>query len=251
MDKIRLFDIPIDLLTCDALIDTIIGYSLKDSKSIVGHVNTKAMNLAYEGERYKTFLQQCDTVYVDGYGPLLGAKALGDKVSKTQRNTCPDFLDRLLYEIIEREQKIYFLSGTVEVITRFEKMMTRHYPQLQYRAHHGFFDKKGVENDRVIESINTFQPDILYVGFGMPLQEYWILDNMYKIDATVFLPEGACLDFYTGTAYRAPQLLTDAGLEWVSRLVTEPRRLWKRYLIGNPKFLYRLFREQFLNGKKD
>jgi N-acetylglucosaminyldiphosphoundecaprenol N-acetyl-beta-D-mannosaminyltransferase len=82
------------------------------------------------------------------------------------------------------------------------------------------------------------------VGFGMPLQERWILDNINRIEARVFLPLGACLDFYTGNVYRGPRWMTDRGLEWLTRLFTEPQRLWERYVVGNPLFFYRLLKQR-------
>jgi N-acetylglucosaminyldiphosphoundecaprenol N-acetyl-beta-D-mannosaminyltransferase len=90
----------------------------------------------------------------------------------------------------------------------------------------------------------------LYVGFGMPLQEDWILRNIDQIDAKVFLPLGACLDFYTGNVYRGPRWMTNYGLEWLTRLVTEPGRLWERYVIGNPLFFYRVLQERIRNPFK-
>jgi N-acetylglucosaminyldiphosphoundecaprenol N-acetyl-beta-D-mannosaminyltransferase len=112
-------------------------------------------------------------------------------------------------------------------------------------ARHGFFQKSGPENEQVIVAINTFKPHLLIVGFGMPLQEAWIQANMNQIDARVIMPLGACLDFYTGRVPRGPAWLTNHGFEWLARLLTEPRRLWKRYLIGNPLFLYRVLKQRF------
>ena len=121
-------------------------------------------------------------------------------------------------------------------------------PNLRIAGHHGFFEKTGNENDLVIEKINQFKPDILYIGFGMPLQERWILDNYDKIAARVFLPLGACLDFYTESVYRGPRWLTDNGFEWVTRLITEPTRLWERYVVGNPLFIYRVIKQRIAEG---
>lgn len=106
-------------------------------------------------------------------------------------------------------------------------------------GHHGYFEKTGVENEQVVRRINHFAPDILFVGFGMPLQERWILANRERLNTRVFLPLGACLDFYVGDVWRGPKWLTNHGLEWLTRLLTEPRRLWPRYLIGNAQFLGR------------
>ena len=78
----------------------------------------------------------------------------------------------------------------------------------------------------------------------MPLQERWILDNISRIEAGVFLPLGACLDFYTSNVARGPRWMTDSGLEGLTRVVIEPQRLWKRFLLGYPLFLYRVLRQR-------
>ena len=78
----------------------------------------------------------------------------------------------------------------------------------------------------------------------MPLQERWIIDNLDRLESRVFLPLGACLDFYTDSVPRGPRWMTDNGLEWLTRLVTQPTRLWERYIVGNPLFLYRVLRKR-------
>jgi len=244
MNTANIFDIPINLFTREQLTDSIVKKSTANKKSIVAHVNTKALNLAYEEEKFAHFFQQCALIYCDGYGPLVGAKLLGQNVRSEHRNSCPDFLDLLLSKLKAKKKAIFFLGGTEKVINRLVQILEKKHRGLNYQAHHGFFKKNGLSNDKVISKINAFNPDILYVGFGMPLQEYWIADNMLNIDANVFLPEGACLDFYTDSTYRGPKFLTDIGLEWVTRLITEPKRLWRRYLIGNPLFLIRILRSR-------
>lgn len=82
----------------------------------------------------------------------------------------------------------------------------------------------------------------------MPLQERWILDNLNKIETNVFLPLGACLDFYTNTVYRGPRWITERGFEWLTRLIIEPSRLWQRYVIGNPLFFYRVLKQRIFQG---
>ena len=83
----------------------------------------------------------------------------------------------------------------------------------------------------------------------MPLQEHWILENLDRVEARAFINLGACLGFYTNTIYRGPRWMTDRGLEWLARLMTEPYRLWKRYIIGNPLFLYRVIKHHILKNK--
>jgi N-acetylglucosaminyldiphosphoundecaprenol N-acetyl-beta-D-mannosaminyltransferase len=113
-------------------------------------------------------------------------------------------------------------------------------------THHDYFDKTpgSAENEAVIEQINAVKPNILIVGFGMPLQERWLMENWDHIDANVALTGGAVFDYVSGELQRAPRWMTDNGLEWLGRLLIEPRRLWKRYLIGNPLFIWRVLKQR-------
>jgi N-acetylglucosaminyldiphosphoundecaprenol N-acetyl-beta-D-mannosaminyltransferase len=119
---------------------------------------------------------------------------------------------------------------------------------------HGYFNKSagGKENEKVIAQINRCHPDVLIVGFGMPLQEKWLAENLSKLEIKVAMPGGAVFDYMSGRIRRAPRWMTDHGLEWLGRLLIEPRRLWRRYLIGNPLFLLHVIWERmgFFHGER-
>jgi N-acetylglucosaminyldiphosphoundecaprenol N-acetyl-beta-D-mannosaminyltransferase len=103
----------------------------------------------------------------------------------------------------------------------------------------------------VLEEINQLSPDILLVGFGMPRQEKWLSENWEQIHAHVFLTGGAVFDYVSGEVKRAPKWMTDHGFEWLGRLIIEPGRLWKRYILGLPYFLFLVLKEDFrrkMNG---
>ncbi len=230
-------------LSVQDLIDYIISQVQSSQKTIVGNVNVRAINFACELPWYRRFLAQSDVVFCDGFGVLLGAKCCGHSLSAKHRMTCPDYIEDLAQACEQAHASIYLLAGKPGVVDQAIQKLTQIAPHLTIQGHHGYFDKQGPENDRIIQAINQFQPDVLYIGFGMPLQEKWLLDNIDRIDAKVFLPLGACLDFYTGSVYRGPKWMTDLGLEWMTRLLTEPQRLWDRYIIGNPLFFYRVFKD--------
>jgi N-acetylglucosaminyldiphosphoundecaprenol N-acetyl-beta-D-mannosaminyltransferase len=229
------------------LIDYIVAAGQIDKKTIIGNVNVKAMNLAFEQSWYQDFINKSDLVFCDGFGVLLGAQLAGYSVQSTHRMTCPDYIENLALSCQEKDVSLFLLAGQPGVVDKAIQKLKAIAPKLRIQGHHGYFNKTGDENDRVIDKINAFTPDVLYVGFGMPLQERWILDNIDRIDARVFLPLGACLDFYTGSVYRGPRWMTDRGLEWLTRLVTEPHRLWERYIVGNPLFFYRLLKQRIIS----
>lgn len=239
-DEIVLMGIRFHKLKVNELIDYIIHTAKLSKKTVIANVNVRAMNFAYELAWYKDFINQSDLVFCDGFGVILGAKACGCCVDSSHRMTCPDYIETLVKTCERENLSLFLLAGkpgtTDKAITKLKAIA----PNLKIQGHHGYFNKSGEENESVIARINEFQPDILYIGFGMPLQEQWIQENLDRVNTKVFLPLGACLDFYTETVYRGPQWMTNHGLEWLARLFTEPGRLWERYIIGNPLFFYRI-----------
>ena len=148
---------------------------------------------------------------------------------------------------VENGHSIFFLGAKPGVAEKASEKLRFRYPDLMISGiHHGYFnkDENSLENRRVIRAINESQPDILLVAFGMPLQEKWLMANWDKVHAHVALTGGAVFDYISGSLQRGPRWMTDHGLEWLARLLIEPRRLWKRYLIGNPLFIYRVLRER-------
>ena len=242
-EEVHLLGIRFHKLTVCELIEYIVKVAKLNQKTIVANVNIRGMNFAWEIPWYQDFLNRADLVFCDGFGVLLASKLHGYSAEKKHRMTCPDYIENLALACEQKNVSLFLLAGKPGVTEKAIAKLTKTAPQLRIKGHHGYFAKSGEENETVIEQINNFKPDVLYIGFGMPLQERWILDNIDKIDTKVFLPLGACLDFYTGTIYRGPKWMTDAGLEWLSRLFTEPRRLWKRYVIGNSIFAYRVLRD--------
>ncbi len=249
-DEITLLKTRFQKIKVCQLIEYVVKAAQLEKKTVVGNVNVKGMNLAYEIPWYRDFLNNSDLVFCDGFGVLVGAKLLGYSVESGNRMTCPDYIEDLALACEQQDVSLFLVAGKPGVVDTTITKLTAIAPKLRIRGHHGYFEKAGTENDLVIQKINEFKPGILYVGFGMPLQERWILDNIERIDARVFLPLGACLDFYTDTVYRGPRWMTDHGLEWLTRLVIEPQRLWERYMVGNPLFFYRLFKQRITKGVK-
>jgi N-acetylglucosaminyldiphosphoundecaprenol N-acetyl-beta-D-mannosaminyltransferase len=250
IDEVSLLKTRFHKVRVNELIEFVTKAAKLDKKTVVGNVNVRAMNFAYEFPWYRDFLNKAELVFCDGFGVLLGAKLEGYSVQSVHRMTCPDYIENLALACEKQDVSLFLLAGKPAVVDKAIAKLKAIAPNLKIQGHHGHFEKSGEENDCVIDKINKFQPGILYVGFGMPLQERWILDNINRIEARVFLPLGACLDFYTGSVYRGPTWMTDRGLEWLTRFFTEPQRLWERYIVGNPLFFYRLLKHRITQGSK-
>lgn len=250
-EEVNLMQTRFHKVTVEQLIEFIADATQQDKKTIVGNVNVRAANFAYELPWYRNFLNRSDLVFCDGFGVLLGSRLLGNCVQSCHRMTCPDYIEDLIRACENRGASVFLLAGKPGVTDKAIQKLRAIAPRIDIQGHHGYFEKDGLENDAIIEMINQAKPDVLYVGFGMPLQEKWISENIDRIDAKVFLPLGACLDFYTDTVYRGPRWATDLGMEWLTRLLSEPQRLWKRYILGNPLFFYRIMRQRItLDHKK-
>lgn len=239
-DEVKLLGTRFHKLKVYELIDYIVKAAKLENKTTVSNVNVRGMNFACKLPWYREFINKSDLVFCDGFGVLLGAKICGCQINSSHRMTCPDYIENLASACERENVSLFLLAGEPGIVNKAIVKLKRIAPNLKIEGHHGYFDKSGKENELVIQKINKFKPDVLYIGFGMPMQENWIRQNIDAIEAKVFLPLGACLDFYTGAVYRGPRWMTDNGLEWLTRFFTEPKRLWERYIVGNPLFFSRV-----------
>jgi N-acetylglucosaminyldiphosphoundecaprenol N-acetyl-beta-D-mannosaminyltransferase len=242
--SIQIFDTRIDILTLDQLMDAILEAICNGEKVIVSNVNIHALNISYQDSQFRAFLNKSDIVFCDGIGVKLAAGFLGLPVP--HRYTPPDWFS-LLCKISSSTGYSTFLLGSKPGITeKVKEILTCTDPVIISGMRNGYFskEKETLDNKEVVNLINQAKPAILAVGFGMPMQERWIDENIKDLNANVFLSVGAMFDYLAGSVYRAPRWVTDNGLEWLARLFVEPRRLWKRYLIGNPLFCWRIFKQR-------
>lgn len=205
------------------------------------HVNVHALNLACRYPWLHDYLNSADLVVCDGAGIQLAARLLGSRLPA--RITYADWIWQLA-AFAELEGFTMFLLGARPGVAQEAalRLRERHGRLNIVGCHHGYFDHRAdsADNLRVIEAINAASPDILITAFGMPLQERWLADNRVRLDVRVALAGGAVLDYVSGRLARGPRWMTDNGLEWLARLLIEPGRLWRRYLVGNPQFLGRV-----------
>ena len=217
-----------------------------DKHGLILNVNANCLNLAYKNAWMRDLLNSADTVFCDGLGVKLGAKILGSDIP--ERITFADWMWQLASLSESHQFTMFFLGALPGVAEKAATQLQERFPKLLVvGTHHGFFDKApgSVENEAVIKNINSIKPNILIIGFGMPVQERWLMENWDHIDANVALTGGAVFDYVSGNLHRAPSWMTDNGMEWLGRVLIEPRRLWRRYLIGNPLFLWRIFLQRF------
>jgi N-acetylglucosaminyldiphosphoundecaprenol N-acetyl-beta-D-mannosaminyltransferase len=245
-EQISVLGTPLSLCDQKALLDTIGDAILRRRKMLVLSGNVYSYNLAYENASLRAFFNQADIVRLDGEGVRWGAKLLGFRTPP--RMTWADFAWDLAEYAEQHSFTLFFLGAKPGIAQNAASRLKEHSPNLKFVGiQHGYFDRTSgcAENEAVIEQINVARPNILVIGFGMPVQERWLMENRERIDADVVLTGGAVFDYISGELRRGPRLLTDHGFEWLARLLIEPRRLWKRYIIGNPVFFWRVLKQRF------
>jgi N-acetylglucosaminyldiphosphoundecaprenol N-acetyl-beta-D-mannosaminyltransferase len=218
-------------------------------KTIVLSGNVHGFNLAYEQPWLRDFYNRADFIRIDGAGLRLGARLLGQKLPA--RVTLADFIWDLATYAEPRGYRLFFLGAAPGIARAAADRLQERYPALQIVGiQHGFFTKTAghPENETVLNQIAASRPDVLFVGMGMPLQERWLCENWERLAATVILSAGALFDYTAGHLQRPPAIFTRTGFEWLGRLLIEPERLWRRYLVGNPLFIWRIVRQRFGRG---
>jgi N-acetylglucosaminyldiphosphoundecaprenol N-acetyl-beta-D-mannosaminyltransferase len=245
-ETIRLLGVEIDDLPLEELLKKMTEIVSRNKRVIVSNVNVQAINIAFEQVWFQKFLNQSDIVFCDGYGIWLGGLLTGRRFH--YRYTPPDWIDRLGASG-NGQLSFYFLGSQPGIAERASMRLQRRLSKFRILGtHDGYFNKSknSHENSEVISLINQLKPNILLVGFGMPMQERWIMENWNDLQVNIVMPVGALFDYLAGELPRAPRWMTEHGLEWLGRLIIEPGRLWKRYLVGNPLFLWRVFIHELL-----
>ena len=241
-DLSPIFDLDIQTAPPAELLRRILGYAERGEHRRVSYVNAHVINESFDISELRRALLDADLVYCDGYGVRLAARMIGLPVP--HRMTGADWIWAVAAMCEEAGLSIYLLGSDPGASAEAAAALERWYPRLKVSGnHHGYFDIDGPHNERVVEHINELKPDLLLVGMGTPQQEVWAERYFDRLDAHVVWTVGALFDYLSNRIRRAPYFLSDNGLEWVFRLAVEPRRLWRRYLIGNPVFLSRVFVE--------
>jgi N-acetylglucosaminyldiphosphoundecaprenol N-acetyl-beta-D-mannosaminyltransferase len=210
-------------------------------KWILANHNLHSLYLFHHDKKLRNFFSRAKLAHADGMSLILLARLFGFRLTKNQRVTYVDWVYPLMKEASMHGWRVFFLGGRPGVGSVAFQKLNKAYPGLNLKVHHGYFDSRSAaaENIEIIKNINDNRPHVLIVGMGMPRQEHWILDNLDLLQVNVILPAGACMDYVAGCVPTPPRWMGRVGLEWLYRLVCEPKRLARRYLV-EPWFIVRL-----------
>lgn len=200
------------------------------NQDILNHVG-RYRNLTLE-RLNRSFL-----IIPDGYSIIYGAKYLGTPLK--ERVCGPDVMERFIKISSEKGYRNFFLGAAEGVAEKMAEKFRERYAGMIvagiYSPPFGEFTEE--ENQKITEMVNSCAVDVLWVSFGCPKQEWWILNHMERLSVPIVAGVGAAFDFHSGNKKRAPKLIQELRLEWFYRMMQEPKRLWKRYLKGGIRFI--------------
>ena len=209
-------------------------------------VNAHTLNLAAADPEYRAILNLGDFVFGDGTGVRWAAKLQGISVLDNLVGT--DFTPLLLQSTGGRGYSYFMLGSDEQTVGRAADYARQMFPDWRLSAYHHGYLTTPESTSAAVEQINTAKPDVLLVGMGNPLQEQWIHQNQTRLRVPICMGIGGLFDYWAGNVSRAPQWLRSLGHEWTWRLFQQPSDKARRYLIGNPLFLFRVVREK-LTGR--
>jgi len=203
--------------------------------------NAYTVSLCWKDAELRRVLDKADLVLADGMSIVWGGRFVG--VALPGRIAGPDLSEALCAQAEKLGHRVFFLGSTPENLAQLKQVLLERWPALKIA---GMFSPRmcdrlsGEDNTVIFQQLHAAKPDILFVGMSTPKQEKWIAAHLQEFHIPVCIGIGAAFDFISGRVRRAPEQFQKAGLEWLYRLWSEPRRLWKRYLLGNMIFLTHL-----------
>jgi N-acetylglucosaminyldiphosphoundecaprenol N-acetyl-beta-D-mannosaminyltransferase len=220
-----------------------------DKKLLINTINSHSYNVALNDPEFFNALMKSDILIPDGIGIVYALRFLyGTRIRKIAA------YELLMYELDNLNKgggKCFFLGSSEKVLNLISRRLAVEFPDIKVSSYSPPYKPvfTAEENNQMVAAVNSFSPDVLFVGMTAPKQEKWSAAHFEKLQAKHICSIGAVFDFYALTIKRAPAWMINLGLEWLYRLMAEPVRMWRRYVIGNPKFMWFIIKEKFKTSK--
>ena len=233
MQKVNVLGVKIDKVTIDEATDRIFGMLKCRGNHAVYTPNSEIIYLAYKDADFCSLLNSADMLTADGIGVVYASRILDNPVP--ERAGGFDIACRVIERLAETGDRLFLFGGKPDVAEMAAENLKKEYPFINIvGTRNGYFQPE--ENDGIISAINESGADIVFVCLGAPMQEKWIFENRDKLSCSVMMGIGGSLDVFAGTAERAPEKWQKLGLEWLYRLIKEPKRFWR--MLALPKFAF-------------
>ncbi len=215
-------------------------------------INPHSYVVSREDLLFARSLRNADWLIPDGTGILLASRILGGRIH--ERVTGSDIFRGVNASLNEIGGSVFFLGATVETLESIREKFHRDYPHIRVVGMHSPPFRSAFllqETEEMVTAINAVIPDVLWVGMSSPKQDIWLYQNRHRLRVKFAAGVGAVFDFYIDRVRRSHTFFQKLGLEWLPRLLREPRRLWKRTLVSAPIFMRDVLRQRFALHKKN
>lgn len=246
----RVLGVPVSLVNMQSAKLTILNWARKGSPKTVFVRDVHGLMRALDDSTLLALHENASMVVPDG-APLTWIGRLRGFGLKIGRTPGADLMDEICRDSVREQLGHYFFGGKPGVAEKMAEKLTERYPDLRIVGIHSppireIDASTPLEHDELseIEAIKTVAPDFIWIGLSSPKQEFWMMKAAPLLCHGVFLGVGAAFDFHSGEVARAPRVMRDNGFEWLHRLLSEPRRLWRRYLVLAPRFVIMVLAEQ-------
>lgn len=231
---------------------------IPDGKRLINTINAHSYNVAQNDPLFAQALAGGDYLIPDGASIVKACRWLKAKSQPRERIAGWDLFEHEMQRLESRaagdcrRRSVMFMGSSERVLQLIRERAAHDYPHLDVTVYSPPYKPEFSDDDNraIVSAINAAHPDLLWIGMTAPKQEKWTYAHWAELDIDCHVGTiGAVFDFYAGTARRAPLWWQQHSLEWLYRLVKEPRRMWRRYVIGNPLFLWNIFSEK-MRGEK-
>lgn len=220
--------------------------TIPNGKTLINTINAHSFNTAQKDKLFAEALTKGDVLIPDGASIVKACKWLKTKSQPTERIAGWDLF---VFEMNKNKNgKVMFMGSSEKVLSLIKERAAKDYPNMEVVTYSPPYKPEFSDEDNraIIEAINEAKPDLLWIGMTAPKQEKWTYSHWNELNIHCHVGTiGAVFDFYAGTVERAPLWWQQHSLEWLYRLIKEPRRMWRRYLIGNTLFLWNIAKERF------
>lgn len=224
---------------------------LPDKKLLINTINAHSYNTALKDELFQRALINGDVLIPDGVSIVKACKWLNAKSQPKERIAGWDLFAFEMDKLNKKGGKCFFMGSSEKVLSLIRKRASVDYPNIVVETYSPPYKPEFSEEDNkaIIEAINRADPDLLWIGMTAPKQEKWTYSHWNELNIHCHVGTiGAVFDFFAGTVERAPIWWQEHGLEWAYRLIKEPKRMWRRYIIGNSLFLWNISKEKISKG---
>ena len=243
--RTRLMWLGIDNVSFDEALDGIVALCRRPGPAFVVTPNVDHFMRARKNSNLREIYERADLVLADGMPVLWAARLLGRQLKEKVSGS--DLLAAICERAARERLRVFLLGGAPGIADQVARAMCERYHGLPIAGTNSpevNCDGTSTDDDATFRVINDARPDIVFVAFGCPKQEWWMARNHQRLGGAVCIGVGAALDFAAGVQRRAPRWMQRAGLEWSWRLLREPRRLWRRYIVDDLPFFWWMARER-------